>query len=115
MANFFRVEDNNVINLDMVKQVILSKGGKSILVIDDKGQNMVYQGDAAKYFWDTITSMAAGAVLTKEFREEYDRYRDALVGIAHGPVGYWNEPQYREQVISQLMQMAEKALRPGGA
>jgi hypothetical protein len=41
-----------------------------------------------------------------------DRYTEALRSIAHGPVGYWNEPQYAQKVISDLMQKAHDALHP---
>jgi hypothetical protein len=47
-----------------------------------------------------------------ELRTENKRMRAALENIAHGPVGYWNEPQYHEQVIHQLVREATEALRP---
>jgi hypothetical protein len=38
---------------------------------------------------------------------------EALRNISHGPVGYWNEPQHREETIQYMMQVAHNALKGG--
>jgi len=43
-------------------------------------------------------------------RAEVARLRAALKDIAHGPVGYWNLPEHREEVISHMMKVASAAL-----
>ena len=41
-----------------------------------------------------------------------ERLRDALADIAHGPVGYWNEPQNSMGLVKYLVEKATKALQP---
>ena len=45
-------------------------------------------------------------------RIEIDRLREALADIAHGPVGYWNEPQNSLGLVKYLVEKATKALQP---
>ena len=45
-------------------------------------------------------------------RIKIDKLRDALADIAHGPVGYWNEPQNSLGLVKYLVEKATKALQP---
>ena len=45
-------------------------------------------------------------------RIEIDKLREALADIAHGPVGYWNEPQNSLGLVKYLVEKATKALQP---
>ena len=50
--------------------------------------------------------------IEEKLQAEVKRLRDALIDIAHGPVGYWNLPEHREEVIRHMMQVARAALEP---
>ena len=48
----------------------------------------------------------------KSLKAENARLREALADIAHGPVGYWNEPQNSLGLVKYLVEKATKALQP---
>ena len=47
----------------------------------------------------------------RDLESENARLREALADIAHGPVGYWNEPERTPEVVKHLVDKATKALQ----
>lgn len=109
MANFLQVDENNAINLDLCKRIIRSQEeSHPILIYDQEGNSSVYRGEAAKLIWDAVSSPK----LTLSQEQELERYREALLEIFHGPVGYWNFPEHQGEVVAKFMQIAKQALYP---
>lgn len=58
-------------------------------------------------------SCDCGCVLeidTEYYINRVSELEAALRDIAHGPVGYWNEPQHREATIAHMMRRADEVL-----
>ena len=53
------------------------------------------------------------ATMLPVLRARIAELEEALRNISHGPVGYWNEPQHREETIQYMMQVARNALKGG--
>ena len=72
---------------------------------------MQYIGEIERSNYRDAGLVGAQGIRIKELEQELARLREALADIAHGPVGYWNDPERAPEVVKHLVDKATKALQ----